>query len=60
MKTLEIDAKLDSLIKELEFKDVKEVIKESLFTEILYRIAQFTEEVSRFNDKYGMTLSEFK
>jgi len=35
MKALEIDAKLNSLISELEFKDVKEVIKDSLFTEIL-------------------------
>jgi hypothetical protein len=60
MKALEIDAKLNSLISELEFKDVKEVIKDSLFTEILYRISKFTDEVSRFNDKYGKTLVEFK
>lgn len=60
MKTLEIDAKLDSLINELEFKDAKEVIKESLFTEIFYRISKCTDEVRRLNDKYGITLSEFK
>ncbi len=60
MKTLEIDAKLDILINELEFKDAKEVIKDSLFTEILYRISRFADEVSRFKDKYGKTLAEFK
>ena len=60
MKTLEIDAKLDRLINELEFKDVKEVIKDSLFTEILCRISKFTDEVNWFNDKYGKTLEEFK
>ena len=60
MKALEIDAKLNSLISELEFKDAKEVIKDSLFTEILYRISKFTDEVSWFNDKYGKTLVEFK
>jgi len=60
MKALEIDDKLESLISELEFKDAKEVIKDSLFTEILYRISKFTDEVNWFNDKYGKTLEEFK
>ncbi|GFP38236.1 hypothetical protein HKBW3S44_01916 [Candidatus Hakubella thermalkaliphila] len=43
MKALEIDDRLESLISELEFKDAKEVIKDSLFTEILYRISKFTD-----------------
>jgi len=60
MKALEIDDRLESLINELEFKDAKEVIKDSLFTEILYRISKFTDETKRFNDKYGKTLEEFK
>ncbi|GFP32848.1 hypothetical protein HKBW3S42_01155 [Candidatus Hakubella thermalkaliphila] len=60
MKALEIDDRLESLISELEFKDAKEVIKDSLFTEILYRISKFTDEVNWFNDKYGKTLEEFK
>ena len=60
MKALEIDDRLESLINELEFKDAKEVIKDSLFTEILYRISKFTDEVNWFNDKYGKTLEEFK
>jgi len=46
MKALEIDAKLDSLINELEFKDAREVIKDSLFTEILYRISKFAKSVA--------------
>ncbi len=60
MKVLAIDAKLDSLINELEFKDVKEVIKDSLVTEILYRISKFNDEVKLFNDKYRETLADFK
>lgn len=60
MKTLEINDRLESLIRELEFKDVKDVIKDSLFTEILYRISKFTDEVNRFNTKYGKPLEEFK
>jgi len=60
MKALEIDDKLDSLINELEFKDAKAVIKDSLFTEILYRISRFTDEARRFNVKYGKTLAEFQ
>ncbi|KAF0145757.1 MAG: hypothetical protein FD156_732 [Nitrospirae bacterium] len=60
MKALEIDDRLESLINELEFKDAKEVIKDSLSTEILYRVSRFTDETKRFNDKYGKTLAEFK
>ncbi|MFA4830231.1 MAG: hypothetical protein WC855_02905 [Thermodesulfovibrionales bacterium] len=60
MKALEIDDRLESLINELEFKDAKEVIKDSLFTEIFYRISRFTDETKRFNDKYGKILEEFK
>lgn len=60
MKALEIDDRLESLINELEFKDAKEVIKDSLFTEILYRISKFNDEAMRFIDKYGKTLAEFK
>ncbi len=60
MKTLEIDDKLDSLINELEFKDVRAVVKDTLFTEILYRISRYTDEVGRFKDKYGSALAKFK
>lgn len=60
MKALEIDDRLESIINELEFKDAKEIIKDSLFTEILYRISKFNDEAMRFIDKYGKTLAEFK
>ena len=60
METLMIDEKLHNLINELEFKDAKEVIKDSLITEILYRISKFSEEVERFKNKYGKNLMEFK
>ena len=60
METLMIDEKLHKLINELEFKDAKEVIKDSLITEILYRISKFSEEVERFKNKYGKNLMEFK
>lgn len=55
-----IDEKLHKLINELELKDVKEVIKDSLVTEILYRISKFSEDIEYFKDKYGKNLPEFK
>lgn len=60
MKTLEIDDRLEGIINELEFKDAKEIIKDSLLTEVLYRISKFNDEAMRFVDKYGKTLSDFK
>lgn len=60
METLTIDEKLHNLIRELEFKDVREVIKDSLITEILFRILKYSEEVERFENKYGKNLVEFK
>jgi len=60
METLPIDEKLHSLIRELEFEDAKEVIKDSLITEVLYRISEFSEEVERFENKYDKNLAEFK
>ena len=60
MKASKIDDRLESLISELEFKDAREIIKDSLLTEILYRISKFNDETMRFIDKYGKTLAEFK
>ena len=60
MKTLKIDEKLENLLHELEFKDAKELMKDSLITEILYRISVLSEEISRFENKYKKTLTEFK
>jgi hypothetical protein len=55
-----IDEKIDRLIRELEFKGVKELIKDSLITEILYRISSFSEERDKFEKKYGKSFIEFK
>lgn len=60
METLMIDEKLHKLINELEFKDAKEVIKDSLITEILCRISKYSEEVERFEEKYSRNLPKFK
>jgi hypothetical protein len=55
-----IDEKIDRLIRELEFKGVKELIKDSLITEILYRISSFSEEIDKFEKRYGKSFIEFK
>lgn len=60
MKTVKIDEKLESLLHELEFKDAKELMKDSLITEVLYRISVFSEEIRRFENKYRKNLMEFK
>ena len=60
MNTLAVNEKLKSLIQELEFKDVNELIKDSLITEILYRISNYSEEIEVFEKKYGKGLKEFQ
>ncbi len=60
MSTLTANKKLESLIRELEFKDVNELIKDSLVTEILCRISNYSDEVEVFEKKYGKVLKEFQ
>lgn len=60
MKTLEIDEKLERLIHDLEFRDAKDIIKDSLITEVLVRISKFSEEVERLEKKYSKAFAEFK
>ena len=60
MTTLTANKKLKNLIRELEFKDVNELIKDSLVTEILYRISNYSDEIEVFEKKYGKTLKEFQ
>ncbi len=55
-----LDERIDKLIHELEFKDARDVIKDSLFTEVIYKISQFSEEVERFETKYGKLFPDFK
>ena len=60
MKTLIVNEKLNSLLQELEFKDITELVKDSLITEILYRISSFLEDIEHFENKYGKNYIEFK
>ncbi len=60
MSTLTANKKLESLIRELEFKDVNELVKDSLVTEILYRISNYSDEIEVFEKKYGKVLKEFQ
>jgi hypothetical protein len=60
MSTLTANKKLKSLIRELEFKDINELIKDSVVTEILYRISNYSDEIEVFEKKYGKALKEFQ
>ncbi|MCP4756005.1 MAG: hypothetical protein GY866_34525 [Proteobacteria bacterium] len=60
MTTIQIDEKTNDLLKELAFNDASELIKDTLATEILYRISNFSEEVDHFEKKYGEKLDHFK
>lgn len=60
MGTLSVNEKLKNIIQELEFKDVNELIKDSLVTEILYRISNYAEEIEAFEKKYGKGFKEFQ
>ena len=60
MKKSIINDKLNALVQEFDFKDITELVKDYLVTEILYRISNFTEEIEHFERKYGKSLKEFK
>jgi len=51
VKILEIDDKPDKLIEELGFRNAKDVLKDSLLTEIFHRISRFSDEMERFEEK---------
>lgn len=51
---------MDNLLKELSYRDTTELIKDSLFTEILCKISDYVDEVEHFEKKYGKTFTEFK
>jgi len=50
---------LSNLLKELAIRDVSELIKDSLMTEILCKISDFSDEVMHFEEKYGKSFDEF-
>ena len=60
MKKLVVNEKLKSLLQELEFKDITEIVKDYLVTEILCKISNFSEEIEHFEKKYGKDFIEFK
>ena len=50
---------LNNLLKEFAIRDVSELIRDSLMTEILSRISDFSDEVIHFEGKYGKSFDEF-
>ncbi len=59
MQTIVQDKVLNNLLKELDIRDISELIRDSLATEILCKISGFAEEVTHFEGKYGKNFSEF-
>jgi hypothetical protein len=53
------DAVINSLLKELAVRDVSQLIKDSLITEILSRLSDFSAEVKHFEAKYHKRFDEF-
>jgi DNA-binding ferritin-like protein len=50
---------INNLLKELAIRDVSELIRDSLITEILHKVSDFSEEVRHFEEKYGKNFNEF-
>lgn len=48
-----------SLMKELAVADASEIIRDSLLTEILCKVSDFSDEVKHFEEKYGKQFDEF-
>jgi len=48
-----------SLMKELAVADASEIIRDSLVTEILCKVSDFSDEVKHFEEKYGKQFDEF-
>lgn len=59
MSTITVNETLNNVLQEFAFKDVTEVIKDYLITEILCKISDFSQEVEHFQEKYGQNLGEF-
>lgn len=54
------EAVINSLLKELAIRDVSQLIKDSLITEILSRLSDFSAEVKHFETKYNKNFDEFR
>jgi hypothetical protein len=60
MRGAAVRKKIDTLARELDFRDADELMKDSLLSEIAFRLAKFSDEIARLEKKYGMKLSGFK
>lgn len=49
---------LNNLLKELAIRDITELVRDSLVTEILCKISGFADEVNHFEEKYGKKFAE--
>jgi len=54
MTTPAYNENLEQIAKELDYGNIKGLIKDVLATQILARISNFSEEVENFEAKYGM------
>ncbi|MBI3753136.1 MAG: hypothetical protein HY266_03700 [Deltaproteobacteria bacterium] len=60
MKTeIVINEKIKNIIRELEFKGVEDLIKDTVMTEIVCKVSNFSEEVEHFEKKYGKGFDDF-
>ncbi|MBI5528508.1 MAG: hypothetical protein HY897_19420 [Deltaproteobacteria bacterium] len=60
MRGMAARKKIDSLARELDFRDVNELVRDSLVNEISFRLAKFSGEIARLEKKYGKKLAGFK
>jgi len=60
MSTITINDSVEDLLRELSFRDSREVIKDPLATEILARITAFQNEIKHFSEKYNKSLETLK
>lgn len=59
MEALAENEILNNLLKELSIRDIPELVKDYLVTEILSKISDFSGEVKHFREKYNMSFVDF-
>lgn len=60
MKTeIVVSEKVKNIVRELDFKGVEDLIKDTVMTEIFCRVSNFSEEVEHFEKKYGQGFDVF-
>lgn len=60
MRSAAARKQIDSIARELDFRDANELVRDSLMNEISFRLAKFSDEVARFERKHGKKLAGFK